>query len=154
MCFRTLQRFTATTLEHGMKPPIAPNPKWHALMDKMVIVATKEYRSIVFQDLRFVEYFHSAMPELKYGRMNIGSRPSKRKPSGGIESLCAIPWLFAWIQTQFHIPVWIGFGAAFKRAMEKDIRNLHMLRQMYNEWSFYRVTIDLVEMFFARVIQG
>lgn len=28
-----------------------------------------------------------ATPELEYGRMNIGSRPSKRKPSGGIGSL-------------------------------------------------------------------
>jgi hypothetical protein len=51
-----------------------------------------------------------ATPELEYGRMNIGSRPSKRKPSGGIESLRAIPWIFAWTQTRFHFPVWLGIG--------------------------------------------
>lgn len=82
--------------------------------------------------------------------MNIGSRPAKRKPSGGIESLRAIPWIFAWTQTRFHLPVWLGFGSAFKHAMEKDIRNLHMLQEMYNEWPFFRVTIDLVEMVFAK----
>ena len=82
--------------------------------------------------------------------MNIGSRPSKRKPSGGIESLRAIPWIFAWTQTRFHLPVWLGFGAAFKHILEKDIRNLHMLQEMYNEWPFFRVTIDLVEMVFAK----
>lgn len=82
--------------------------------------------------------------------MNIGSRPSKRKPSGGIESLRAIPWIFAWTQTRFHLPVWLGFRAAFKHAIQKDIKNLHMLRQMYNEWPFFRVTIDLVEMVFAK----
>ncbi|KAK1662952.1 hypothetical protein QYE76_051111 [Lolium multiflorum] len=38
----------------------------------------EEYRSIVFQEPRFVEYFRSATPETEYGRMNIGSRPSKR----------------------------------------------------------------------------
>lgn len=91
-----------------------------------------------------------ATPELEYGRMNIGSRPSKRKPSGGIESLRAIPWIFAWTQTRFHLPVWLGFGAAFKHVLQKDIRNVHILQEMYNEWPFFRVTIDLVEMVFAK----
>ncbi|EEE56642.1 hypothetical protein OsJ_06051 [Oryza sativa Japonica Group] len=150
LCFRTLQRFTAATLEHGMHPPISPKPEWRALMDEMAVVATKEYRSIVFKEPRFVEYFRSATPETEYGRMNIGSRPSKRKPSGGIESLRAIPWIFAWTQTRFHLPVWLGFGGAFKHIMQKDIRNIHTLKEMYNEWPFFRVTLDLLEMVFAK----
>nr|QFR35816.1 phosphoenolpyruvate carboxylase [Chandrasekharania keralensis] len=150
LCFRTLQRFTAATLEHGMHPPVSPKPEWRALMDELAVVATEEYRSIVFREPRFVEYFRSATPETEYGRMNIGSRPSKRKPSGGIESLRAIPWIFAWTQTRFHLPVWLGFGAAFKHAIDKDIRNIQMLREMYNEWPFFRVTLDLLEMVFAK----
>ncbi|CAN1199793.1 Phosphoenolpyruvate carboxylase 2 [Linum perenne] len=180
LCFRTLQRFTAATLEHGMHPPVSPKPEWRALMDEMAVIATKEYRSVVFQEPRFVEYFRlvsifsrsksknlmqsdkfssilrssiafrQATPELEYGRMNIGSRPSKRKPSGGIESLRAIPWIFAWTQTRFHLPVWLGFGAAFKHVIDKDIKNLKMLQDMYNQWPFFRVTIDLVEMVFAK----
>ncbi|KAI3818829.1 hypothetical protein L1987_12650 [Smallanthus sonchifolius] len=150
LCFRTLQRFTAATLEHGMHPPISPKPEWRALMDELAVIATNEYRSIVFQEPRFVEYFRLATQELEYGRMNIGSRPSKRKPSGGIESLRAIPWIFSWTQTRFHLPVWLGFGSAFKHAIEKDSKNLEMMRVMYNEWPFFRVTIDLVEMVFAK----
>ncbi|KAJ0715654.1 putative phosphoenolpyruvate carboxylase [Helianthus annuus] len=150
LCFRTLQRFCAATLEHGMNPPISPRPEWRALMDEMAVHATEQYREIVFKEPRFVEYFRLATPELEYGRMNIGSRPSKRKPSGGIESLRAIPWIFAWTQTRFHLPVWLGFGAAFKYAIEKDIKNLHMLQEMYKTWPFFRVTIDLVEMVFAK----
>ncbi|VAI88951.1 unnamed protein product [Triticum turgidum subsp. durum] len=133
LCFRTLQRFTAATLEHGMHPPVSPKPEWRALMDEMAVVATEEYRAMVFKEPRFVEYFRSATPETEYGRMNIGSRPSKRKPSGGIETLRAIPWIFAWTQTRFHLPVWLGFGAAFKHIMHKDIRNVQALREMYNE---------------------
>ncbi|KAK6134704.1 hypothetical protein DH2020_031552 [Rehmannia glutinosa] len=151
LCFRTLQRFTAATLEHGMHPPVSPKPEWRALLDEIAVVATEEYRSIVFKEPRFVEYFRLVShTELEYGRMNIGSRPSKRKPSGGIESLRAIPWIFAWTQTRFHLPVWLGFGAAFKYAIGKDIRNLKMLQEMYNEWPFFRVTIDLIEMVFAK----
>ena len=77
-----------------------------------------------------------ATPALEYGRMNIGSRPSKRKPSGGIESLRAIPWIFAWTQTRFHLPVWLGFGEAFKFVIKKDPNNLKLLQEMYNEWPF------------------
>lgn len=150
LCFRTLQRFTAATLEHGMNPPVSPKPEWRALMDEMAVVATKEYRSVVFQEPRFVEYFRLATPELEYGRMNIGSRPAKRKPSGGIESLRAIPWIFAWTQTRFHLPVWLGFGAAFKHVIDKDIRNLQMFKDMYKAWPFFRVTIDLIEMVLAK----
>ncbi|XP_047082170.1 phosphoenolpyruvate carboxylase 1-like [Lolium rigidum] len=150
LCFRTLQRFTAATLEHGMHPPVSPKPEWRALMDEMAVVATEEYRAMVFKEPRFVEYFRSATPETEYGRMNIGSRPSKRKPGGGIETLRAIPWIFAWTQTRFHLPVWLGFGAAFKHAMHKDIRNIQALREMYNEWPFFRVTLDLLEMVFAK----
>ncbi|KAK4484523.1 hypothetical protein RD792_007107 [Penstemon davidsonii] len=150
LCFRTLQRFTAATLEHGMNPPVSPKPAWRSLMDEMAVIATEEYRSVVFQEPRFVEYFRLATPELEYGRMNIGSRPSKRKPSGGIESLRAIPWIFAWTQTRFHLPVWLGFGAAIKHSIEKDIRNLSMLKDMYKEWPFFRVTVDLIEMVFAK----
>ncbi|KVH88808.1 Phosphoenolpyruvate carboxylase [Cynara cardunculus var. scolymus] len=144
LCFRTLQWFMAATIEHGMNPLISPKPEWRALMDELEVVATNEYRSIVFHEPKFVT------PELEYGRIYIGSRPSKRKPSGGIESLRAIPWIFSWTQTRFHLPVWFGFGTTFKHAIEKESKNLEMMRAMYNEWPFFRVTIDLVEMVFAK----
>lgn len=57
LCFRTLQRFCAATLEHGMNPPISPRPEWRALMDEMAVYATEQYREIVFKEPRFVEYF-------------------------------------------------------------------------------------------------
>jgi phosphoenolpyruvate carboxylase len=60
-------------------------------------------------------YFHAATPVAELGAMNIGSRPSKRKASGGIETLRAIPWIFAWTQTCFHLPVWLGSGEAIMR---------------------------------------
>ncbi|XP_042027950.1 phosphoenolpyruvate carboxylase isoform X2 [Salvia splendens] len=66
LCFRTLQRFTAATLEHGMRPPVSPKPEWRTLLDEIAVIATEKYRSIVFQEPRFVEYFRLATPELEY----------------------------------------------------------------------------------------
>ncbi|TVU16914.1 hypothetical protein EJB05_32917 [Eragrostis curvula] len=150
LCFRTLQRFTAATLEHGMHPPVSPKPEWSKLMDEMAVVATEAYRAVVVKEPRFVEYFRSATPETEYGRMNIGSRPAKRRPGGGITTLRAIPWIFSWTQTRFHLPVWLGVGTAFKSAIDKDIKNFQLLKEMYNEWPFFRVTLDLLEMVFAK----
>ena len=59
LCFQSLQRFTAATLEHGMHPPVSPKPEWRKLMEEMAVVATEEYRSVVVKEPRFVEYFRS-----------------------------------------------------------------------------------------------
>ncbi len=55
-------------------------------------------------------------------------RPSKRK-QGGIDTLRAIPWMFAWTQTRLQLPVWMGVGTALKK--EIDAGNLPQLREMY-----------------------
>lgn len=65
-------------------------------------------------DPRFIEFFQAATPVNELGRMNIGSRPAKRKAAGSIDDLRAIPWIFAWTQTRFHLPVWLGIGDAFQ----------------------------------------
>jgi len=91
---------------------------------------------------------------MEYGGLNIGIHPSKKNLGGGIESVRAIPWIIVWTQTRFHLPMWLGFGTTFKHVIEKDVRNLHMLQEMYNEWHFFRVTIDLVEMTFAKGDSG
>ncbi|KAL3784142.1 hypothetical protein ACHAW5_005651 [Stephanodiscus triporus] len=67
--------------------------------------------STVRYDPRFVPYFRQATPELELGRLNIGSRPAKRNPKGGVESLRAIPRTFAWGQTRMHLSAWLGIGA-------------------------------------------
>ncbi|CAI5505557.1 unnamed protein product [Closterium sp. Naga37s-1] len=150
LCFRTLQRFTAATLDHTLNPPRAALPEWQAMMDRMAPLSTAEYRSVVFQSPRFVELFRAVTPETEFARMNIGSRPSKRKPGGGVETLRAIPWIFAWTQTRFHLPVWLGLGAALRGVMEEDTKALDELQQMYQQWPFFRVTLDLLEMVFSK----
>ena len=77
-------------------------------------VSCDAYRAVVRGDARFIDYFQAATPVSELARMNIGSRPAKRKAAGSIDTLRAIPWIFAWTQTRFHLPVWLGIGAAFQ----------------------------------------
>lgn len=68
---------------------------------------------VVFEHPLFVSYFRNATPEEELVNLNIGSRPARRKKGGGVETLRAIPWIFAWSQTRMIMPAWLGTGAAF-----------------------------------------
>lgn len=92
-------------------------------------------------------FLHLFISELELGSLNIGSRPAKRKPKGGIESLRAIPWTFAWAQTRAHLSAWLGVAAGFQH---KDEAELETLRTMYNEWPWFRETVDLVSMILSK----
>ena len=149
VCFRTLDLYTSATLEHTLDPPPVPKQEWKDLMEDLSATSCDKFRAVVYKDPRFIKYFKTATPETEIGRMNIGSRPTKRKKSAGIESLRAIPWVFAWTQTRFGLPVWLGIGTALEELIKKG--KLETLREMYKEWPFFQVTIDLVEMVLAKL---
>jgi phosphoenolpyruvate carboxylase len=145
---RTLELYVTATLEATLAPPAAPQPAFRAMMDRLADVSRTTYRSVVFEEPRFVEYFRSATPEPELGGLNIGSRPARRKAGGGVESLRAIPWIFAWTQTRHLLSTWLGVGAALRDAMDKG--ELDLLQTMHAEWPFFRSTIDLIEMVLAK----
>ncbi|QDZ20230.1 phosphoenolpyruvate carboxylase [Chloropicon primus] len=149
VCFRTLDLYTSATLEHSLDAPPVPKQEWKDLMEELSRVSCDKFRQVVYKDPRFIRYFKTATPETEIGRMNIGSRPTKRKANAGIESLRAIPWVFAWTQTRFGLPVWLGIGTALQEMVKEG--KLDMLREMYKEWPFFQVTIDLVEMVLAKL---
>ncbi len=97
----------------------------------------------------FSHYFHAATPTSALAEMNLGSRPAKRKAAGGIETLRAIPWVFAWTQTRLHLPVWLGGGAALAAKIASG--GLAELQQMYQTWPFFTGLIDLVELELSKV---
>ena len=87
---RTLDIYTAAILAEKHTERAKPNEEWRDMMNKISDLSCAAYREIVREDERFVPYFRSATPELELSELNIGSRPAKRKASGGVESLRAI----------------------------------------------------------------
>ena len=108
---RTLDIYTAAVCREAFTKHVEPSKKWRQQMDRVSEISCADYRKLVRGEPRFVPYFRQATPELELGSLNIGSRPSKRNPKGGIESLRAIPWTFAWTQTRTHLSAWLGVGA-------------------------------------------
>lgn len=145
---RTMDIYTAAVLAEKLKDRQKPSQEWRDIMDKLSELSCDAYRNVVRHDERFVPYFRSVSPELELSNLNIGSRPAKRKATGGIESLRAIPWIFAWMQTRLNLPSWLGVGTAIEQVLESD--DAPKLRKMYKEWDSFRTIVDLVEMVIAK----
>jgi len=144
IAIRTLEVYTTATLEAAVAPQPSPKPEWRACMDRIAGRARTTYRSLVYEDPRFIPYFRAATPEPELTQVSIGSRPARRTPGKGVESLRAIPWQFAWTQTRLMLPSWLGIEDALG-----DDHN-GMLREMYSHWAFFASAIDLVEMTLAK----
>lgn len=143
---RQLEVYTTAVAQATLVPPSdAQHPEWRSLMDTMSEASCNAYRSVVQKDPKFIKYFAQATPESELGNLNIGSRPTRRKKKAvrDLSSLRAIPWIFAWTQTRFVLPAWLGCGVGFKVAI--DDGKLDMLQQMYQHWPYFASTVDLVE---------
>ena len=144
---QNLNLYLAAVLEATLLPPPSPEPAWRKLMDKLASDGVSAYRAVVREHPQFVDYFRQATPEQELGRLPLGSRPAKRR-EGGVESLRAIPWIFAWTQTRLMLPAWLGWEAALENAFQRGEGEL--LGQMREHWPFFRTRIDMLEMVLAK----
>jgi len=142
---RTLERYSTAVLRHTLTPPPLPNPEFRAAMQELADISAEEYQKTVFKSENdiFVRFFHTYTPTSELGQMNIGSRPAKRRAFGGIDTLRAIPWIFAWTQTRLLLPVWLGNGLALQKYI--DAGKLPLLQKMYKEWPMFQSMLDLID---------
>lgn len=146
---RQLEIYTTAVLHATLSPPTPPREeKWRQIMEEISKTSCNHYRSVVYENPQFIDYFQEATPQAELGYLNIGSRPTRRKASVGIGHLRAIPWIFAWTQTRFVLPAWLGVGAGLKDACDKGYEE--DLQAMYKDWPFFQCTIDLIEMVLAK----
>lgn len=143
----TLDIYTAAVLREAFTKHVDPKPEWREQMERISQVSCTDYRHLVREEPRFVPYFRQATPELELGRLNIGSRPAKRNPKGGIESLRAIPWTFAWTQTRSHVSAWLGVGAGLEAP---DPQDAVVMQDMYQNWPWFRELTDLIAMIVSK----
>ncbi|MBS0877949.1 MULTISPECIES: phosphoenolpyruvate carboxylase [Tatumella] len=144
----SLSLYTGAILEANLLPPPEPKPEWQNIMDQLSEDSCAMYRDYVREHPGFVAYFRAATPEQELGKLPLGSRPAKRRPTGGVESLRAIPWIFAWTQNRLMLPAWLGAGAALQNAMAKGQQNA--LEAMCRDWPFFSTRIGMLEMVFAK----
>ncbi|WP_461536626.1 phosphoenolpyruvate carboxylase [Spongorhabdus nitratireducens] len=144
----SLELYTSATLEATLLPPPAPEQAWRDMMDRLSARSVEVYRGMVQGEPDFVPYFRSATPEQELGKLPLGSRPAKRRPEGGVESLRAIPWIFAWTQIRLMLPAWLGAGTAIGEALDAGERKT--LMSMMHGWPFFRARLEMLEMVYLK----
>ncbi|MCC2616397.1 phosphoenolpyruvate carboxylase [Aestuariibacter halophilus] len=145
---RSLGLYAGAIIEAIVSPPPAPKQHWRDVMQQMADAGRDNYRHTVRHDENFVPYFRVATPEQELGKLPLGSRPAKRKPTGGIESLRAIPWIFAWAQTRLVLPSWLGVMKAVKTALDNGHGDT--LDEMLTHWPFFHSRLSMLDMVFNK----
>ncbi len=145
---RNLELYTTAVAEATLSPPQPPAAEWRGLMDQLAETSCQVYRDLIRETPAFIDYFRHATPEHEISHLAIGSRPARRKPTLGVDSLRAIPWIFAWTQTRLLLPAWLGAGDALARALDEGRQS--ELQHMYQAWPFFRAFIDMQEMVLAK----
>ncbi|BBX25916.1 phosphoenolpyruvate carboxylase [Mycolicibacterium alvei] len=154
---RNLETLLAATLEstlldvEGLGDAAGPA---YQVLDELSALAQRAYAELVHETPGFVEYFKASTPVGEIGALNIGSRPSSRKPTTSIADLRAIPWVLAWSQSRVMLPGWYGTGTAFAQWTAEDETRLSVLRDLYRRWPFFRTVLSNMAQVLAKADMG
>jgi phosphoenolpyruvate carboxylase len=88
------------------------------ILERMAQISFRKYRELI-EDPDFFKFFRAATPIDAIEASKIGSRPSRRTGQNSLEDLRAIPWVFSWNLSRFHITSWYGVGTTLT-ALKKD----------------------------------
>ena len=154
---RNLETLVAATLEatlldmEGLGDAAGPA---YEVLDELAARAQRAYAELVHETPGFVEYFKASTPVSEIGALNIGSRPTSRKPTTSISDLRAIPWVLAWSQSRVMLPGWYGTGSAFEAWMAEGDGRLEVLQDLYRRWPFFRTVLSNMAQVMAKSDMG
>ncbi len=155
---RNLETLIAATMEATLLHPHGADstmPEYHRIMEELSRDAFRAYRKLVYETPGFTDYFFTATPIREIAELNIGSRPSSRKPSNRIEDLRAIPWVFSWGLNRTLLPGWFGFGSAVQQFVQREGEGgLALLQEMYQKWPFFRALMSNMDMVLSKTDMG
>ncbi|MCV7434029.1 phosphoenolpyruvate carboxylase [Mycolicibacterium bacteremicum] len=114
----------------------------YRVLDDLAAGAQRAYAELVHETPGFVDYFKASTPVSEIGALNIGSRPTSRKPTTAISDLRAIPWVLAWSQSRVMLPGWYGTGSAFEEFVSAGEGRLEVLQDLYKRWPFFRTVLS------------
>jgi phosphoenolpyruvate carboxylase len=158
---RNLETLLAATLEatlldvEGLGDAAGPA---YEVLDELAARAQRAYAELVHATPGFVDYFKASTPVSEIGALNIGSRPTSRKPTTSISDLRAIPWVLAWSQSRVMLPGWYGTGSAFEAYVADGGPDgqgrLEVLQDLYRRWPFFRTVLSNMAQVLAKSDMG
>lgn len=143
-----LAQYLVATLEATLLPPPIAEPGWRDMMSLLSDESKRVFRQQIRQDQVFIDYLRTVTPEQELQLLPLGSRPARRTVGGGVETLRAIPWVFAWTQIRLMLPAWLGVYEAMRAAEDKY--GADTLQHMAKNWPFFSGLMDMLEMVMAK----
>jgi len=149
LALRNLEQTTGAVLRATLRPRPrdAREEKWKEVAKALAEASRAHYRALVHEHPDFPDYFRAATPVDVIERLQIGSRPSRRR-DGGINNLRAIPWVFAWSQNRSGLTGWYGIGHALRFGVQRYGQDA--MTEMARDWPFFAALLDDVEMLLAK----
>lgn len=153
-----LEIMIAACLEALIRPALNPpdgskhggDAKWNQAMEQMSLEAYGFYRKHIAENPDVLTYFEQATPVNELEHARIGSRPSRRSQTRGLDDLRAIPWVFGWMQSRLAVPAWFGVGYALERFAAGGVLKQKMLADMMTEFPLFSDLIRNVELAMAK----
>lgn len=106
---------------------------------------TKDTYTDLLNTEGFLTFFSQATPIDAIENSKIGSRPSRRTGKRTFNDLRAIPWVFSWSQSRFHLPNWYGVGSVLYDLSQNKKEKFQILKEEINEWHFLNYLIKNIE---------
>ena len=141
--------YIGAVMDASLNPPPRSKTNWRELIQKMSEISTSSYRKYLNQSEDFIRYFKTVTPHKSLGKLAIGSRPTKRKNVDNIQSLRAIPWVFAWTQIRLMLPAWLGTTEALRYGSIKKFKKT--MTDMERNWPYFVSTMDILDMVISKV---
>ncbi len=154
---RNLETLLAATLEstlldvEGLGEAAGPA---YEVLDELSDRAERAYAELVHETEGFVEYFLQSTPVSEIGSLNVGSRPTSRKPTSSISDLRAIPWVMAWSQSRVMLPGWYGTGSAVEGWIAGGEGRIEVLQDLYQRWPFFQTVLSNMAQVLAKTDLG
>jgi phosphoenolpyruvate carboxylase len=138
--------FILSSARDARELPTVPSA-YRAALSRAAKRAQQHYRALLESE-GFLDFYHAVTPIEEISRLNVGSRPARRKGERTLASLRAIPWVFSWTQCRANLPGWYGLGSGLEEI------DTEMLQAMYREWPFFTTIADFAQMSVAKADMG
>lgn len=142
---------TLNTLMHRRHPE--GNAKAAEIVEYMGAESKKFYVELLKQN-HFLEFFRQATPIDVIEQSKIGSRPSRRTGKQTFEDLRAIPWVFSWGQSRFHITSWYGVGSTLEKLKNEHPDKYSTLKELIKDSHFVRYVFTNIDTSLASTDEG
>ncbi|PIB35209.1 phosphoenolpyruvate carboxylase [Reichenbachiella sp. 5M10] len=115
-----------------------------SILDVLAAESKTHYENLTHEE-GFVTYFREATPIDAIETSKIGSRPAKRTGANTLEDLRAIPWVFSWSQSRYHMTSWYGVGTAFTNLKKKSPKDYDAFKTAIKDDTFIRYVLTNVD---------